>query len=195
MMDASRFATFISRIRAGDEQAAAALVQHYEPLIRRMVRLKLRRQGLSRLFDSMDVCQSVLASFFQRASAGQYDLQRPEQLIRLLVTMTRNQLISKGRRQCSQRRDHRRLASAARLNEVAASQSSPSQKIAGREILERFQQRLSSEEKQLAALRALGLDWQAIASRLGGAAQARRVQLTRAMERAAQGLGLEKSHA
>lgn len=195
MIDQGRFATFITRIRAGDARAAGALVEHYEPLIRRMVRMHLRRQGLCRLFDSVDLCQSVLASFFTRAAAGQYDLQQPEQLIKLLVTMTRNQLISAGRRHCSQRRDHRRLAQAANLHAIAANQSSPSEKIAGRELVERFRQGLSDEEKQLAELRAQGLDWQAIAGRLGGAAHARRVQLSRAMERAAQGLGLEDSDA
>jgi RNA polymerase sigma factor (sigma-70 family) len=195
MTDQDGFTTFISRIRDGDEQAAVALVKHYEPLIRRMVRLQLRRQGLCRLFDSVDVCQSVLASFFTRAAAGHFDLQQPEHLIKLLVTMTRNQLISTGRRQCSQRRDHRRLAPAANVHAIAATQSSPSQKVAGRELLERFRQRLSDEEKQLAELRAEGLGWQTIAGRVGGVAHARRVQLSRAMDRAAEGLGLEESHA
>lgn len=195
MTDQATFTVFIRRIRGGDEQAAASLVQHYEPLIRRMVRLQLTRQGLRRLFDSMDVCQSVLASFFTRAAAGQYDLQRPDQLVKLLVTMARNQLVSAARRHCSQRRDHRRIAAAADLHEIAGDQSTPSQKIAGRELVERFQQRLSDEEKQIAELRGQGLDWAAVARQLGGSAQARRVQLARAQERAGQGLGLEETDA
>jgi RNA polymerase sigma factor (sigma-70 family) len=196
MTDLATFTVFMRRIRAGDEEAAAALVRHYEPLIRRMVRLQITRQGLRRLFDSMDVCQSVLASFFTRAATGQYELDTPEQLVKLLVTMARNQLVSAARRQCAERRDHRRIAAAANLHELACNQSSPSQKIAGRELLSRFRQRLNDEEKQIAELRAQGLDWSAIARQLGGTPQARRVQLARAMERASQGLGLEEeSHA
>src|SRR5947207_2363367 len=108
MIDANTFPEWIRRIRAGDQQAAAELVRQNEPLIRREVRLHLEDRGLCRLFDSMDVCQSVLASFFVRTAAGQYDLQCPEQLVKLLVTMARNKLISEARRQRRQRRDHRR---------------------------------------------------------------------------------------
>jgi hypothetical protein len=32
-----------------------------------------------------DICQSVMASFFVRAAAGQFNLERPDELIRLLV--------------------------------------------------------------------------------------------------------------
>ena len=56
----------IRRVRAGDEQAAAELVRRYEPLIRREVRFQLEDRRLCRVFDSMDICQSVLASFFVR---------------------------------------------------------------------------------------------------------------------------------
>jgi RNA polymerase sigma-70 factor (ECF subfamily) len=66
MANLNAFRVFIHRIRTGDEQAALTLVQEYEPFIRRDVRLHLQDQRLCRLFDSMDVCQSVLASFFLR---------------------------------------------------------------------------------------------------------------------------------
>src|SRR5947208_3012046 len=110
MSDDGTFADFVRRIRAGDEQAAAELVRKYEPLIRREVRLQLEDRRLNRIFDSLDVCQSVLASFFLRTAAGQYDLEQPAQLVQLLVTMARNKLASEARRQNRQRRDHRRVA-------------------------------------------------------------------------------------
>src|SRR5262249_10791894 len=80
------------RVRSGDPQAAAELFRVYEPAIRRRVRLWLRMQDerLRRVFDSVDVCQSVLASFFIRAAAGQYDVQEPGQLIALLVRMAKH---------------------------------------------------------------------------------------------------------
>src|SRR6516225_3096861 len=95
--DRSEFAEFLRRVRAGDEQAAEELVRRYEPAIRREVRLRLTDPRLYRLFDSMDVCQSVLAAFFLKAAAGQYQLERPEDLMRLLVGMTRKQLLHKAR--------------------------------------------------------------------------------------------------
>ena len=87
------FAHFIARIRAGDEQAAAELVRRYEPAIRTEIRMRFSDPRLRRVVDSMDVCQSVLASFFVRAASGQYDLERPEQLVRLLVTIARNKVV------------------------------------------------------------------------------------------------------
>jgi RNA polymerase sigma-70 factor (ECF subfamily) len=195
MLDADTFPELIRRVRAGDEQAAAELVRQNEPLIRRAVRLHLEDQGLCRLFDSMDVCQSVLASFFVRTAAGQYDLQRPEQLVKLLVTMARNKLISAARRQRRQRRDHRRIAAAgADLHQIASREPDPGERAAGKELLDRAQGLLSHEEKQLVELRSQGLGWGEIAGQVGGTAQARRMQLARALDRVTQALGLEDSH-
>jgi RNA polymerase sigma-70 factor (ECF subfamily) len=194
MSEPTSFADFLRRIRAGDQQAAADLVRRYERLIRREVRLQLEDQHLSRLFDSMDVCQSVLASFFIRTAAGQYDLERPEQVINLLVTMARHKLASAARRAHRQRRDSRREAAngAEALDRVAAAEPSPSQLVAGRELLEQVRQRLTEEERMLADLRAQDLGWAEIAARLGGTAQARRMQLTRALERVSRELGLDE---
>src|SRR5260370_24783284 len=107
-MDETSFFTFMKRVRAGDEQAATELVRLYEPEIRREVRLRLRDSRLRRDFDSVDICQSVLASFFVRPALGQYELEKPEELIRLLVTMTRNKLVGQVRKQQTQGRDLRR---------------------------------------------------------------------------------------
>jgi RNA polymerase sigma-70 factor (ECF subfamily) len=194
MPEPDAFRDFVRRIRAGDEQAALEMVRRFEPLIRRQVRLKLEDRRLCRLFDSIDVCQSVLKSFFFRAAAGEYDLESPEQLQRLLVTMARHKLASAARSQRRRRRDNRRLAAdgAEQLEGVAANTSTPSRILAGRELLERFRQGLTDEEREVAALRSEGVAWADIAARMGGTAQARRMQLARAVERVAHELGLDE---
>src|SRR4051794_29284911 len=151
MSDAVPFADFISRIRAGDEQAAAELVRQYEPLIRREVRLHLEDRRLCRLLDSMDVCQSVLGSFFVRTSAGQYDLERPEQLTKLLVTMARNKVVSAARHQHRQRRDNRRadVGGADKLSTAVDDTPGPSERLEGEELLSQLRSRLSDAERQL----------------------------------------------
>jgi RNA polymerase sigma-70 factor (ECF subfamily) len=189
--DTPPFAEFVARIRAGDEQAAAELVRQYEPFIRREVRMNLRDRRLGRVFDSMDVCQSVLASFFVRAASGTYDLDDPQQLLNLLVGMARNKLASAARRQYRDKRDARRTAGDGEVaDRAAAADPSPSQQVAGRELLDQFRARLTDEERAIAALRADGVAWADIADRMGGTAQARRVQLARAVERVEQELGL-----
>src|SRR4051812_3091503 len=102
-MSADGFADFLARVRAGDEQAASELVRQYEPLIRREIRLRLTDPTVTRVHDDEDVCQSVLASFFVRATLGQYDLNDPNQLRLLLLSMARNKLSHAARRQHAQK--------------------------------------------------------------------------------------------
>jgi RNA polymerase sigma-70 factor (ECF subfamily) len=192
--DANDFLDLIQRIRAGDDEAAATLVRRYEPLVRREVRLRLQDRRLARVFDSMDVCQSVMASFFVRAAVGEYDLDAPEQLVGLLVKMARNKLVSAARRATRDKRDHRRQAADGgdALLAVAHPDPSVSQQVAAKEILEHVRRRLSAEELQLANLRAQGLAWDEVAAQVGGNAQARRMQLARAVDRIGQELGLDE---
>ena len=67
---------------------------------------------------------------------------------------------------------------------------SPSQQVAGQELLREFRNRLSEEERQLADQRALNRDWAEIAAERGGSPEALRKKLTRAVDRVAQELGL-----
>ena len=187
------FTDFIQRIRAGDDQAAEELVRRYEPLIRREVRLRIEDERLNRVFDSMDVCQSVLASFFVRAAIGEYDLDEPQNLVRLLVTMARNKLASKARQEHRQRRDSRRVVGTGNeeLEQLLDEQPSPSELLSRREQLERMRASLTDEEREIADLRGQGLAWEEVANRLGGSGQARRMQLTRGIERVGRELGLD----
>jgi RNA polymerase sigma-70 factor (ECF subfamily) len=187
------FADFLRRIRAGDEQAAAELVRRYEPVIRREVRMRLTDPGLYRLLDSMDICQSVLKSFFVRAAAGQYDLHRPEDLLNLLVAMARNKLASQARKLRSRPADNRRAAAGSpeQLAALVAAEPDPAKVISGRDLLRQVLQCLPEEERRLADLRAQGCTWPQITREVGGTAEARRKQLARALDRVSRQLGLE----
>jgi RNA polymerase sigma-70 factor (ECF subfamily) len=190
MAESSEFTEFIRRIRAGDDQAARELVARYEPVIRREVRVRLRDRRLASRFDPADVCQSVMASFFVRAAAGQFDLEQPDQLLRLLVVMARRKVARQVRRHRADRRDYRRskVDDLECLEGRAAEAPSPSRLVAGQELLEAFRRRLTDEERQLADLRAQGYEWAEIAGQLGGTPGARRKQLARALDRVEQQL-------
>jgi RNA polymerase sigma factor (sigma-70 family) len=197
MSDDTVFAGFVRRIRAGDERAARELVERYEPVIRREVKMRLRDPRLYRRLDWVDICQSVLASFFMRAAAGQYDLEQPEQLLRLLVVMTRHKLSKQERRHRAEKRDYRLAEDRdpADLEGRPGAEPTPSRLVAGRELLETFRARLSEEERMLADLRGQGYEWAEIAARVGGTPQARRMQLARAVRRVERQLeGCEAGH-
>lgn len=184
MSEFAGFSEFIRRVRAGDEQAASDLVARYEPVIRREVRMRLRDPRLYSRIDWNDVCQSVMASFFVRAASGQYELESPDQLLRLLVVMTRHKLSKQARRQRAQRRDYRLEANDPLVLEARLDAGpTPSRLVAGRELLDEYRRRLSTEERELADLRGQGWEWGEIAEKLGGTDQARRKQLARAIDR------------
>jgi len=181
--------SFLAKGRARDENAARELVRQFEKVIRREVHLRMDDHRLYRVFDSMDISQSVLTSFFARASSGHYDLETPEQLVSLLLQMTRNKVAFQVRRQRASRRDSR-LTDTRPVDEidVASTSPGPSELASDHDLFEAVRNRLGDEERRLADLRAEGWEWAEIAGRLGGTAQARRVQLARAVNRVARSL-------
>jgi RNA polymerase sigma-70 factor (ECF subfamily) len=192
MVDLPSIDELIRRVRAGDQDAATDLVKRYEPAIRRAVRFRLADARLGALLDSIDICQSVLGSFFIRAVAGQYKLETSEQVLKLLTTMARNKLISQARKQNAQRRDKRRITSGDYDESRFVDKSpSPSKQFAVRDLVQEIQRRLSRDERRILEMKNQGYDWAAIASEIGGSAEASRRRLSRALDRVTQELGLD----
>jgi RNA polymerase sigma-70 factor (ECF subfamily) len=188
------FHDLLRRVRSGEPEAAVELVRQFEPVIRIAVRRRLNDPYLNRVFDSMDVCQSVLASFFVRAAVGQYELHCPEDLLKLLLSMARKKLASQARQQRAQRRDNRRVVEGTESLETIPQGRTPDSVVASKELLEKCRALLTEDERQLVDLRLAGNTWPEIAEALGGQAQARRRQLDRALDRVSQQLGLEEGN-
>lgn len=187
MTDDEAFRDLIRRVRAGDQQAACDLVRQYEPEIRRAVRVRLDEK-LGRVLDSVDVCQSVMGNFFVRAAAGQFDLEHPAQLFKLLVTMARNKILDHARKPANR---PVALGDEEWSRQVAANTETAQALASEREMLEEIRRRLSDEERQIADLRAQGRDWATVARHLGSSPEALRKKLARAVDRVARELGLD----
>lgn len=198
MLPETSFPELLERVRTGDSRAAEDLVRAYEPELRRAIRVRLTDARLRRVVDSVDICQSVLAGFFVRTAAGQFDIESPEQLLKLLVTMARNRVIDWARRAQADCRDGRRDVSLQHENcdtpLFSASEPGPATVLVNRELLERVRSRLSAEELKLVEQRSEGRDWNEIAAGLGEKPNAVRMKLSRALDRVANELGLEESH-
>ena len=191
MREGDQFRELIQRVRNRDEDAARELATRYESAIRRVVRIHLRDARMRQMLDSMDVCQSVMASFFVRTALGQYELDSPEQLVHLLTAITRNKLANQVNHLQAQRRDIRRqTVMDDRSLAVVDRASDPSEQASAKEILEKVCGKLDKQELYLAEQRSLGQTWQELADELGGTDVALRKKLTRALDRALLELGL-----
>ncbi len=192
-MAETEFQELIARVKAGDRQAATDLVRQYEPTIRLMVRRRLTNPKLRRVLDTMDICQSVLAKFFQAAASDQVELETPRELLNLLATMTKNKIISHARKAGAARRDPKEgIVSADAGTAFVAPGPTPSQVVSREELERELRTRLSDEERLIADLRLAGRSWAEIAEQMGSSPDALRMQYTRAITRIARRLGLEE---
>ncbi len=194
MVDDHRFRQLIQEIRQGDERAAEELVRAYEPHVRRVIRVRMDDLALRKAVDSMDICQSVLASFFVRAATGQYEINAPAQLVQLLATMARNKLQDCQRKQRAARRDVKRemsLDDESRKIALLADDTSPSNAAAAKELLHRVHELLPDTERRMATQWAAGVSWEEIAKREGKSPDALRMQLRRSFDRVAMELKLQ----
>lgn len=188
----SEFSQLLLRVRDGDSDAAFELVRRYESAIRVAVRTRMSDPALRRQLDSMDICQSVMASFFLRAAVGEYDLREPAQLVALLTKMAQNKLAMYTRGQYRQRRDIRRAASGSdALPNESSRNPGPDHDVSMRELLDQTYEMMSAEIREIAAHRIRGIGWSEIASELGGTADSRRKQFQRAVDKIALALGVD----
>ena len=184
MLAEDQFEDLMVRTRAGDEASAMELVRLYEPEIRRAARVRLTDPRLRRVVDSIDICQSVFGRFFRSATDGSFECEKPEQLLGLLVTMTRNRVIDEHRRQTAQKRN---AGEAAEIPvdpaEVKTDAPGPGTVASARELLGEVRSRLKPDELVVADLRTAGKSWQEVADELGEPAEALRKRLERALSR------------
>jgi RNA polymerase sigma-70 factor (ECF subfamily) len=195
MAEALSFQALLERVRAGDETGAAELLGRYEPVLRRIIHVRLLDARLRGRVDASDISQSVLASFFVRVALGQYELNTAEDLLKLLATMARNKVIDQARRR-ELEGDQERRVPVAELPEMAlaSGEASPSQQVALQELVGEARRLLSPEERHLLELRQQGLEWTAIADRVGGSPEGLRKRLSRAVDMVAQQLGLDEDN-
>jgi DNA-directed RNA polymerase specialized sigma24 family protein len=193
LSDPSSFVSLIERLRRGDNEAARTLLARYEPVLRRIVAMRLLDRKLRGVVDTEDICQSVLGSFFVRLGLGQYEIAEESDLLRLLATMVRNKVVSKKRRRTLEQRDDVQITLKERMAENrAVSESSPSACLTYEELLREAEGMLSPKERELIALRKQGLGWIEIGCRLSEDPECLRKRMARTMDLVIEQLGLDE---
>jgi RNA polymerase sigma-70 factor (ECF subfamily) len=153
------FVDLLARVRAGDQAAAAQVVDRYARRLVTLARARLDRRIL-RKEDPEDVLQSVFKSFFRRAGQGQFQLDSADDLWALLVSLTLHK--------CGHRADYFRAArrsiqreaqpqerateSATAPCEALAREPTPVEAAILAETLERLLDGLEDHQKQIVQL-------------------------------------------
>ena len=103
-MDHENSKQLLQRIRLGDEQAAAELMDHYADRLVALARTRLSKK-LARRLDPEDVVQSACRSFFRNTRAGHYDVRDSDDLWRLLAAITVHKALRQVKRHLAAKRD------------------------------------------------------------------------------------------
>jgi DNA-directed RNA polymerase specialized sigma24 family protein len=178
------FLDLIRRIRSGDQTASAEMVRRFEPLIQRVVRIRMRQRGdydrLRHEVGSSDVCQSVFRSLFRGLIEDRYQLDQPSDLEKLIQVMIRFNLATKARRSSVKLRE---FFSDFEQQIWIDSGSGPDREVDSQDVVEAIQEQFSGEELELLTPWLDGESWEIIGQKAGTSADAARMRVTRAVHR------------
>jgi RNA polymerase sigma-70 factor (ECF subfamily) len=188
------FVDLMARVRAGDKEAAAAVVDRFT---RRLIDLARSRLDplLRRKIDPEDILQSVYRSFFQHHAQGQYHLETWDGLWGMLVVMTL--------RRCGFRRAYFRAAcrdvqreagppeseNSAADWELLGREPAPEEAVILAETIEQLMHGLTLREQEILGLALQGCSSSEISARVGRSERTVQRVLKRVRQR------LEQMHA
>lgn len=169
-MDPQGDRTLVHLWRSGDQDAAKKLFERY---VEKLVALAKRRisERLSARIDAEDVVQSVFRTFFLRAREGQFKIQDPDDLCRLLARMTVHKTLRKVEHHTAAKRDagaelRQGQDAQQRLAEFLDREPSPDAANMFLDQLEHFMTQLKPAEQQILEMRMQGHSTEEIAEKL-----------------------------
>lgn len=180
----------LSAIRAGDEAATGAFIKHFEPQLRRVLRVTRVIRLLQSQFDSQDLMQSVFMQVIAEIRADRAKFSDESALEGYLKTVGRNRLRDHIRRVKAAKRDQQRTAGddGEALKKVEQAGPTPSQIVEMREQVARIEAQASPSELQLIKERADGAAWQELATARKMSPEALRKRIERVRQRIRQAL-------
>jgi RNA polymerase sigma-70 factor (ECF subfamily) len=172
----------LARVRLGDEDALAELVQGYEPEVRLTARVLLGRAMRASL-DSVDLVQSVHRTLMEGLRQNKLVVSNPQQLLGLAVTLVRRKIAHHWRRLQRQHPLDADALETGNLDHVVTSPSGgeadPAVQAEYNDALEHLYDRLEDQDRRVVQLRLQGYSTAEVARRLGLDADVLRVRLSR----------------
>lgn len=161
----------LSRWRAGDEQAANAIVERYLGRLIALARNRLSSK-MRRRIDPEDIVQSAYRSFFRHADSERYTLERGGDLWRLLAAITLHKALGQVVFHQAQKRsidgEGSITASGWTLRpEAIAREPTPDEALAMTEELENLMRNLKPKQRQILELKLQGATTEEIADEIG----------------------------
>lgn len=157
------------------DRASAELLRLIMVFVRSQMGEKLRRAR-----ESEDVCQSVAKSVVADLGGGKFELRSEGELVEYLKSAVRHKLIDLARMDGAAKREGDRVSGGLPVEDAAADASE--ERIESAEFLAVWNE-LSAEERELAALRLRGMEWDQIAVQTGKSAAGLRQQWSRLVKR------------
>ena len=188
--NAESLTALIQEIKQGNQSAAARFCWQYEPEVRRFIRFRLTDPRLRRLFDSVDVCQSVMARFFNHVRTGRISVEHPLQLLKLLTTMARNSLLDHARKAKVRHRISGHDGDPDQISSQKDPGLAPVDQIEQADLVSLIRRKLRPDEQLALDKWMLGHGWDALSIEFSCEPDAIRKKLTRAIDRATKELGL-----
>ncbi|MFO0916513.1 MAG: sigma-70 family RNA polymerase sigma factor [Pirellulales bacterium] len=183
------FQQLLEKAKAGDQGAAKVLFDRYKHAIRRAARSRIFSERQRRIFDSEDILQTVMKSFFDRAARpdNHWKLDTPESLVNLLMTMAKNKATDKARGLDTASRGGGGEAVPMDLGNVPGkSQRSPDELAEIKDLATKCWDRMPADLRGLYRMRVEErMSWDEIGEELDESAEACRKRLVRGLEEVA----------
>jgi RNA polymerase sigma-70 factor (ECF subfamily) len=174
------FDTLMLKVRLGDGEALAELLQRYEHEVHQAARCLLGRTLRSSL-DPVDLVQSVHRTLILGFRHNTFDIPTPEKLVALAVGVARKKVQRAARRLQTQQRLNAALAETAALDSTrtAVLEEDPARQAEYNEFVERICKELDGPDQRLVELRLRGHCTAEIAQQMGVSPDVLRVRLSR----------------
>lgn len=166
MSSTNSFAQLMTRLRAGDQPAAAEVFHRFAERLIALARTRLDRQ-LRQKVDPEDILQSVYQSFFRRHLQGDFEVADWDGLWSLLTVLTVRKCGRWAERFRAECRDVNREQSLAALGEALAREPTPAEAAALTDAVEYLLRHLEERDRAIVALTLQGYPAAEVAHQLG----------------------------
>lgn len=161
----------VEQWRTGDQEAARRLFNRYVDRLAAVARHRIGHRLTARV-DPEDVVQSVFRTFFGRVRDGQYSIDEPDDLCKLLTKITVHKTLRQVEYQQAARRNpgqETRQGDSAqeRMMDILSRDPSPEATVNFIDEFQHFLNGLRREDRTILELRFQGLDNDDVARKLG----------------------------